>query len=130
MAMTTNGLGAASQSHQALIPTQMLTSTTEMPFNKYTVRTVGTVSLTTVEGASPPDSFALIRDEYIAVQFKNKKYIQIYKTGEVGKLHMQIDQAISRNGKSFCIFDKYMAIRNLKNKCFEIIDVVDQLSMI
>lgn len=38
-------------------------------------------------------------------------------------LHLTIDNAISRNGKSFCVHGKYLAIRNLKQKQFEIIDI-------
>ena len=45
-------------------------------------------------------------------------------------MHWQIDGAISRNGKSFCTHDKYLAFRNLKSKCFEIVDIETKKSMI
>lgn len=71
-----------------------------------------------------PDSFALMKDAYVAVQYKSKKLIQVYKLeSNDNTIYHTIDHAISRNGKSFCIFEQYIAIRNLKKKCFEIIDV-------
>lgn len=42
---------------------------------------------------------------------------------EEPELHMTLQNSISRNGKSFCIYEQFLAFRNLKNKCFEIIDV-------
>ena len=78
-----------------------------------------------------PDSFALVKDEYVIVQFKKGKLIQIYKTdGNQSFLHWKIEGAISRNGKSFCVYDKYLAYRSLKNKCFEIVDIETKKSMI
>lgn len=101
---------------------------------QYKVRTIGKVDFTTEDGPKiQPDSFTLIKDHYIAVQFKNRKVIQIYtpSNGEQeSSLYMQIDHAISRNGKSFCIYDRFLAIRNLKHKCFEIIDIEAQKSML
>ena len=88
-----------------------------------------------------PDSFALLKDRFIAVQYKKKKIIQIYeleqltdqlnrdpdnmsvKSGIQSSVYFNIDQAISRNGKSFCVHQQYLALRNLKKKCFEVIDV-------
>jgi len=43
---------------------------------------------------------------------------------------MTIESAISRNGKSFCIYDKFLAFRNLKQKCFEIVDVESRSSKV
>ena len=39
---------------------------------------------------------------------------------------MTIDNAISRNSKSFCLYEKYLAVRNLKKKCFEVVDIVEK----
>lgn len=83
-----------------------------------------------------PDSFALMLNKYIVVQFKSLKQIKIYKldSEQIGNaatdLHMTIESAISRNGKSFCIYDKFLAFRNLKQKCFEIIDVESRSSKV
>ena len=38
-------------------------------------------------------------------------------------VYFNIDQAISRNGKSFCVHEQYLALRNLRKKCFEVVDV-------
>lgn len=78
-----------------------------------------------------PDSFALMKDAYVAVQYKSKKLIQVYKLeSNDNTIYHTIDHAISRNGKSFCIFEQYIAIRNLKKKCFEIIDVEQKKSVV
>lgn len=62
----------------------------------------------------------------MAVQFKKKKLIQVFKLYDKGvhasdlkldsssSLHLTIDNAMSRNGKSFCVHSKYLAFRNLK----------------
>ena len=79
-----------------------------------------------------PDSFALICDNYVAVQFKAHKLIQIYKKSHNSSsfdLHHEIKNAISRNGKSFCYSGCYMGIRNMLKKCFEIIDIESTKSM-
>jgi hypothetical protein len=41
-----------------------------------------------------------------------------------------MDAAISRNGKSFCIFEQYLAVRNLRMKCFEIINVEEKETLV
>ena len=64
-----------------------------------------------------------MKETYIAVQYKSKKIIQIYKLEDCKEPYFTIEHAISRNGKSFCTYDKYIAVRNLKKKCFEIIDI-------
>lgn len=66
-----------------------------------------------------------MNDQYVAIQYKQKKLIQIYKLGE-SDIYFTIDNAISRNGKSFCIHQHFIAVRNLKKKCFEIIDILEK----
>lgn len=43
---------------------------------------------------------------------------------------MVIENALSRNGKSMCIFENFLAFRNLKEKCFEIIDISTKETML
>ena len=46
------------------------------------------------------------------------------------QLHLKLENAISRNGKSLCAYEQFIAYRNLKAKCFEIIDVRTKKSML
>jgi hypothetical protein len=43
---------------------------------------------------------------------------------------LTIDNSISRNGKSFCICEQFIATRNLKKKCFEIIDIIQKETVV
>ena len=100
------------------------------PAPEYSAATNQTESF--LPSANTPDSFALICDNYIAVQFKAQKLIQIYKkqhSSNSFELHHEIKNAISRNGKSFCYSGCYLGIRNMVKKCFEIIDIESTKSM-
>ena len=62
------------------------------------------------------DSFALVMESFLAVQYKTLKQIVILKIGEGDQppyIHMVIENALSRNGKSMCIFENFLAFRNL-----------------
>ena len=72
----------------------------------------------------------MIKDRFVALQFKSRKSVHIYEldSGET-TAYWQIDNAVSRNGKSFCVYDCFLALRNLKNKCFEVLNVETKESM-
>jgi hypothetical protein len=120
---------------------------------EFEVSTIGQVILDPPEskkegisGPVLPDSFALMKDKYIIVQYKQNKQIQVFTIPEKQSpgLHNSLqgpesrqsapyfvlDNAISRNGKSFCIYDKYIAIRNLKQKCFEVVDIEEKKTVV
>lgn len=72
-----------------------------------------------------PDSFALMMDSYIVIQYKKKKIIQVYDIqNNNNEIHLTLENCISRNGKSFCVYSKFMAVRNMKLKCFEVVDIL------
>ena len=64
--------------------------------------------------SSIPDSFALIDERFLAIQFKKKKLICVYSLE--GQLQTKLEMAMSRNGQSFCHYKQYLAIRNLRSK--------------
>lgn len=110
---------------------------------EFEVSTIGQVILDPPEnkkegisGTVLPDSFALMKDKYIIVQYKQNKQIQVFTVPESTTNSRQsapyfvLDNVISRNGKSFCIYDKYIAIRNLKQKCFEVVDVEEKKTVV
>lgn len=45
-------------------------------------------------------------------------------------MYLQIENALSRNGRSLCIYEQFLAFRNIKDKCFEIVDVVKKETML
>jgi hypothetical protein len=61
-------------------------------------------------------------NEFVAIQFKQKKLIHVYKLGR-SEVYLTLENCISRNGKSFCHCEQFIALRNLKKKCFEIVDI-------
>lgn len=50
----------------------------------------------------------------------------VNKNTENSNIYFTIDNALSRNGKSFCIYNQFLAIRNLKAKQFEIINIEEK----
>ena len=80
----------------------------------------------------------MLKDKFVAVQFRKKKIIKIFDLQIIGNMNMTqtlpnldlswwtIENCVSRNGKSFCIYEQFIAVRNLKQKCFEIVDILQK----
>ena len=89
---------------------------------KYKVNPINSYELGDSSQSTGPDSFALVREggftrDFILVQYRSKKVIEIYRVDDK-KLHLKLSQCLSRDAQSFCIYKKYLAYRNLKQKQF------------
>ena len=91
---------------------------------KYEARTETVINFQ----GNEPDSFTLTTDQKsILVQHKDLKQVVVFQEE---KIRLTLAQCLSRDGLSFCIADNYLAVRNLKKKQFEIVDIQTENVMV